>query len=193
MSLPHCDPLFTKFLAPWYSSGEKNRKQFDATRPDILTIKECIGVPVSELGILSSEGESEVKSRIEIMLNASRGDWPKFLKVSGEIDEIWVAKFDRYYNRKRVAELIARSDPTDFSNDYLVSVCEFGAVLGHVLISKQPRLVWLYDSPYWESSLLDTHTGSIIPPFHWAIKKLSGYGVDDGFTEKIEMCLQMLE
>lgn len=192
MPLPLCDTLFTTFLEPWYSPADRNRKTFSATRPDLLTDDSYLRAPLSELSVINSEGEAEARARIEEMLAACRGDWPGYLKVFGEIDEHWIEAFDDYYDRERVQDVIRRSDPKDFSNDYLVLVCEFGSALAHVLRNKEPRLGWVYDWPYWESSLVDPHTGSVIPPFHWAVKKISEYGLDDRFAEKIDMCVRVL-
>jgi len=33
----------------------------------------------------------------------------------------------------------------------------------------------------------------IIPPFHFAIKKMSEYGVDDGFAAKLSLLANLLE
>jgi hypothetical protein len=193
MELPHCDTLFAKYLEPWYSAGDHRRKKFEATRPDILTAECYAGRPLSEMSVIGEEGEREAKARVETMLEACRGDWPRYLKVLGEIDERWIAAFDEYHDRKRVADIIKRSDPKDFSNDYLILVCEFGAALGYVLRSKEPHLDWVFDWPYWESSLVDRRSGSIIPPFHWAVKKFSEYGLEDRFTEKVDMCVHVLK
>lgn len=193
MKLEHCDPLFTKFLSPWYSEADRKRKRFDATRPDVLTVGDYARVPLAELAVLRDDAARDVQMRIDRMLDACRGDWPTYLRVSGDLDEHWIDAFDEYYDRKRVGEVIARSDPADFSNDYLILVCEFGAAIAHVLRTKQPQLGWVYDWPYWESSLVDTRSGAVIPPFHWAVKKFSEYGVDDGFSAKIEMCIDLLE
>jgi hypothetical protein len=53
--------------------------------------------------------------------------------------------------------------------------------------------VWRLDWPYWDSCLFDPKTGTVIAVFHWAIKKLSEYGVDDGYAAKTKACLQFLE
>ncbi len=127
------------------------------------------------------------------MLDACIEDWPCYLTVFGSLDENWIDAFDRYYDRERIAGVIERSDPADYGNDYLILVCEFGAALAHVLQQKQPRLVWQHDWPYWESSLIDPQTGAVIPPFHWAVKKFSDYGVEDGFRAKIDLCVSTLE
>ena len=34
---------------------------------------------------------------------------------------------------------------------------------------------------------------SVVPVFHWAIKKFSTYGIDDGFADKPQVCVQMLQ
>lgn len=192
MPLPHCDALFAAFLDPWYSPSDRKRRHFEATRPDILTSDAYANVPLSELAILGEEGVRDASARIERMLEACRVDWPTYLKVSGDIDEHWIQAFDEHYDRRRVAAVIERSDPNDFSNDYLILICEFGAALGHVLCAKERRLGWVYDWPYWESSLVDTSTGSVIPPFHWAVKKFSEYGLKDDFTAKLDMCVHAL-
>ncbi|MDF3059295.1 MAG: hypothetical protein K0R17_3510 [Rariglobus sp.] len=194
MNIPENDPLFLRFLDPWYSEADRKRKNWDATRPDMLTISGYVGASPDDLQILVLEGQNESKARIERMLAACRSDWPTYLNLSGGIgiDLDWIDAFDAYYDRKKVSEIIDKSDPTDFSNDYLILVCEFGAALGHVLQRMEPRLNWVYDWPYWESSLVDTQTGTIIPTFHWAVKKFSDYGIDDGFAAKLEMCVSVL-
>jgi hypothetical protein len=127
------------------------------------------------------------------MRKAAEGDWPTFLQVREPMDVTWVESLDTHYDLTRVKELVGRSDPADFSNDYLVTVCEFGAVLGSVMRDSLPRLVWLPSWPYWESSIFDAKTGNVVPVFHWAIKKFSTYGIDDGFAEKLQVCVQMMQ
>jgi hypothetical protein len=53
-----------------------------------------------------------------------------------------------------------------------------------------PGLEWLGSAPYWESSLWYAPTGASIHPFHWAIKKMSSYGVDDGLRFKLLTALE---
>lgn len=193
MPLPHCDELFKKFLDPWYTEDDRARRLFEHTRPDIVTHEGYIGRTPNELAILNDEGRREVDARIERMWEACMEDWPTYLTVFGSLDEHWIDAFDRYYDSKRIADVIERADPADFSNVYLILVCEFGAAIAHVLRQKQPRLVWQHDWPYWESSLIDPQTGSVIPTFHWAVKKFSAYGVNDGFAAKIDLCVSTLE
>ena len=91
--------------------------------------------------------------RVERMLSAASTDWPRYLPVTGEIDLSWITAFDAYHDTDRISEIIARSAPEDFSNDYLVTCCEFGAALGHIMRVQQPRLFWLWEWPYWESAI----------------------------------------
>lgn len=190
--LPHCDDLFVRFFAPWYEQDALARRIFHATFPDMLQDDSFVGLSQTEASRVVEEFQPQVLSQIDGMLEAARGDWPTYLRVSGTIDSGWVDAFDRHYTRTKIRQTIERSDPADFGNDYLVICCEFGAVLGHVLQSLQPRLVWRLDFPYWDSCLLDPDTGYSIAAFHWAVKKMSEYGVDDGFAAKVQACLQEL-
>lgn len=152
-----------------------------------------LGKNSSESSSLKRTQQEEVSDRIDRMLEAARSDWSGYLFLTGEPDLRWIETFDEYYDRDQIQKLISRSDPRDFSNDYVVTCCEFGAVLGYVMTSLQPLLQWQYEWPYWESALFDPRSGNVIPPFHWAVKKMSEYGVDDGFGAKVELCLELLE
>jgi hypothetical protein len=126
------------------------------------------------------------------MVEAARGDWPGYLPVAGEPSLAWIEAFDDYWTATRVHALLGRSDPTNFANDLLVTSCEFGAVLGHVLREAVPRLDWLPDWPYWESGLLDVASGYRINVFHWAIKRFSEYGLEDGYGAKVGKCIELV-
>ena len=90
---------------------------------------------------------------------------------------------------QRIAVLIKASDPADFSNDYLVTVCEFGIVLG-CLFKQLNGFDWLYSEPYFHSFIDHKETGYGITVFDWAIKKFSEYGVDDGYVAKFHAALK---
>jgi hypothetical protein len=190
--LPDADAVFSRFFDPWYKDVDRRRKGFEHTRPDMVDLYRP-GLDVATLSLLKSETVAEVYRHMQVMLDAARQDWPQYLRVSGDLDESWIQKFDEYHTAERVAALIDRSDPKDFANDLVVMVCEFGAALGHVLHQLQPRLRWIPEWPYWESSLYDPITGNVIPPFHWAMKKFSADGVADGFVSKVRMCVELLD
>lgn len=193
MDLPSCDDLFLRFLDRWYSEEDRNRKGFKATRPDVSQVDSLVGLSQADASPLTDGGQDAVLTRIDRITEAARHDWPTYLSVVGAMDQTWIDAFDRHYDEENIAAVIARSDPEDFSNEYVILCCEFGGALGHVMRSLQPRLLWYLDWPYWESALLDSQSGTVVPVFHWAIKKMSGYGCDDGFVEKIHACLELLD
>ena len=103
------------------------------------TIAEWKGLSAEELARLSADGEAGVDKQIQSMVDAANEDWVEFLSVSHPITLDWIDAFDRYYTREEIAEVIDESDPSDYSNEYLVLCCEFGAVLGKCLIAPPGR------------------------------------------------------
>lgn len=191
--IPHSDDLFLRFFDRWYEDDDRQQKVFKTTRPDLLSNHAYVGSSRESISRLTDQSQAEVMHCIGRMTEAARNDWSCTLGLTGDMDLSWLEAVDEYYNPGRIAELITSSSPEDFSNDYIVTCCEFGALLAYVMKSLQPRLFWNLEWPYWESSLVDPVSGSVIPVFHWAIKKMSDYGWDDGFAEKVEMCLEMLD
>lgn len=188
MNLPDCDELLRTFFAPWYPGDRP-----DCTKGDMITSSDWIGLDAAEISPLNEHGQAIVIEQLKQMQQAATTDWPHFLTLSKEIDLSWVAAFDRYYDRSQIAKLIADSDPQEDGNDYMITCIEFGTVLGCVMQRLQPRLKWCPHIPYWESVIFDTVSGTAIPVVHWAIKKLSDYGCEDGFAEKVEACVSMLD
>ena len=184
VTLPGCDELFLRYFDRWYDEEDRRRKGFIATRPDMHT--------ANSLGPLSEMSQRDVLRRIEAMLEAARKDWPRYLQVSGDVDLRWITTFDCHYDPDCIEEVIRAFSPRRLQQS-LCRVFLFAAVLGHVMRCLQPRLIWCCEWPYWESALLDPQTGNLIPVFHWAVKKMSAYGWDDGFALKVEVCLQHLE
>jgi hypothetical protein len=190
--LPHCDNLFLRFFDPWHDDVSRQSRGFKTTFPDILQHKSFIGLSQEKASCIKEEMQHDVMQQIDRMADAARDDWPLFLSNTKDIDLNWIDGFDRHFNRDRIHEVIERSDPSDFSNDYIVICCEFGAALSYVLRNTLPRLIWRLNWPYWDSTLLDPKTGTAISVFHWAIKKMSEYGVDDGFAAKVKACVQFM-
>jgi hypothetical protein len=190
--LPHCDELFARFFKPWYSERDLKRRVYPATRPDLEVVYRP-GISATDVSPLVREGRERVQEAIGGMVEAVRCDWPEAFGVSEPLSLEWVAAFDGCHDRQEISRLIAESDPSDFANPYLVWCCEFGVAMGEVFLRLNPELEWLYDWPYWESAIFDSTIGARINVFHWAIKKMSEYGVDDGFAAKIMACLQDLK
>lgn len=184
--LPHCDTLFEKFFSPWYD--EENRPSM--TRPDMFQIAAYEGQPLNleEIQYLSEDYLNKQAEHINVtMVDAALDDFQHIIK-SDKLDLKALDAVDKYYDRAKIAELIKESDPGDFSNAYLVTVCEFGAMLGH-MFKQIDGFDWLYSHPYFHSIIVHKNTGFGITVFDWAIKKFSEYGVDDGFAAKFNAAL----
>lgn len=184
--LPHCDTLFEKFFSPWYDEEDRPKM----TRPDMFQIAAYEGQPLNldEIQYLSDDYVKELTEHINVtMVDAALNDFQHIIK-SDKLDMYVLDAVDKYYDRTKIAELIKESDPTDFSNSYVVTVCEFGVMLGH-LFRQIDGFDWLYSHPYFHSMIVHKDTGFGITVFDWAIKKFSEYGVDDGFVEKFNAAL----
>jgi len=134
--------------------------------------------------------EYQRKHLNETMVHAALEDF-KHITNSDQINLAALDAVDKYYDRTKIADLIKESDRTDFSNPYLVTVCEFGAMLGH-LFKQVDGFDWLYSHPYFHSIIVHSNTGFGITVFDWAVKKFSEYGVDDGFAAKFKMALEQV-
>jgi hypothetical protein len=189
--LPECDEVFKEFFDRWYSEDDRQRRRYTGTRPDAETWGRP-GSSVETLCELTDAGQREVAAQIDKMLESTAGDWPAFLNVSGDIDIAWVDEFDKHFDAAAVHALMNRSEPSEFSNEFLVLACEFGATLGHTLLSLAEGTAWLFDWPYWESAVYDPASGYRINVFHWAIKKFSDYGIEDGYRAKLLKCVELV-
>jgi hypothetical protein len=189
--LPDCDEIFAEYFDRWYSDDDRQRKPFTSTRPDIERHSNR-DASAADLSPLTEAGVQHAAGYVSSVYEAAVADWAEYLEVGGSPDLEWIAAFDAYWDRPTINELLERSNPAEFSNELLVICCEFGAVLGAVLRSRVPSLEWCYDWPYWESALHHPPTGYRVNVFHWAIKKFSEYGVDDGFESKVRACEQYL-
>ena len=160
------------------------------TRPDMYVINGFDGKPLdlAEIQYLPGDLLEYTKKQLQTMADAALADYQHIIK-SDKLDLTVLDAVDKYYDRKKIAAIIYKSDPADFSNDYLVEVCEFGATLGH-LFNQMEGYGWLYSHPYFHSIIVHKDTGFGITVFDWAIKKFSEYGVDDGFAAKFQMALE---
>ena len=190
-SLPGCDDLFQKYFDRWYEEADRQNKTFQSNIPDIETCAPP-GTKVENVTRFSEENREKIIIQVSKMVEAASKDWPNFLGESGHLDVDWIDAFDKHWDQARIANMLYTADPTDFSNPYLITCCEFGAAIGDVLLSLAPRCGWLADWPYWESAIYDPMSGKRINVFHWSIKKFSEYGVDDGFAAKLKACAAVI-
>ena len=179
--LPHCDELFVKYLGPWYDKDDRPKM----TRPDMYQIAAFEGQPLDldEIQYLTPEYLEDVKTLINDTMTRAVLEGFSFIHKADTIDFDILDAVDKYYDRTKISELIKESDPKDFSNPYLVTVCEFGVLLGQ-LFRQLDGYDWLYSHPYYHSIIVHKDTGFGITVFDWAVKKFSEYGVDDGFVAK---------
>ena len=185
-TLPDCDELFRRYFAPWYSEDDLSSHHFDATRPDMLQFIDHVGKPASALSPLRTEAQDRVIHHLVVtMTDAAVGDFGNLLGLSPPVNFGWIQMIDDYYNIDRIAELIAESDPSEDGNPYFITCIELGALIAKMIQSLVPDIEWMANSPYWESSLWHPASAHIIPPTHWAIKKFSDYGWEDGLVPKI--------
>jgi hypothetical protein len=184
--LPNCDTLFERFLSPWYPNDDRPKM----TRPDMYVISGFNGqhLDLDKIQYLPDDLLENSKRQVETMADAALNDYQHII-TSDKLDLNVLDAVDKYYDRKKIAEIIKKSDPKDFSNDYLIAVCEFGATLGQ-LFNEIEGYGWLYSHPYFHSIIVHKSTGFGITVFDWAVKKFSEYGVDDGFVAKFQMALE---
>ncbi len=187
--LEDCDPLFKKFLSPWYPEKERPKM----TRPDMYVIAGYEGQPLDLdlLQYLDKPTLAHTKAQIDKMIEAALADYQDIIK-SDQIDLILLGAVDKHFDKKKVIEIVRSSDPSDFSNLYLVNVCEFGATLG-CLFNQNHEFGWLYSYPYFHSIIVHKPTGFGITVFDWAVKKFSNYGIDDGYVAKYYAAIEGIQ
>ncbi|MCD0462005.1 hypothetical protein, partial [Roseiconus lacunae] len=124
-TIPHCDELFHRYFAPWYSDDDLASRGFDATRPDMLQFSVHVGKPASALSPLHDEDQERYIHHVSVtMTDAAVGDFGNLLELSSPVDFDWIQSIDDYYNVDRIAELIAESDPTKDGNSYFITCIE---------------------------------------------------------------------
>ena len=187
--LPHCDDLFKRYLSPWYPEDERP----SMTRPDMYVIAGFEGktLDLEEIQYLPQELLEQTKKQIEVITDAALQDY-QFIFQSDQLTLEVLDAVDKYYDRKHISEIIQESDPKDYANLFLVSVCEFGATLGH-LFNDIEGFGWLYSYPYFHSIIVHKETGFGITVFDWGVKKFSESGVDDGFVAKLHAAIEGVE
>lgn len=149
--LPHCDELFVKCLSPWYDEEDKPQ----TTRPVMYQLAVFASIPLNldEIQYLTPEYLEKVETLLnKTMPKAALEDFA-FIYKSDTIDFELLDTVDKYYDRTKIAALIKDSDPKDFSNPYLITLCEFGVLLEQ-LFRKLVGYDWLYSHPYYHSILV---------------------------------------
>jgi hypothetical protein len=183
------EKIFDKYFLPWYNNKDKIDLKI---KPDMYKAIDA-GTKISDINVITEEGISKVGAHIAAMISASQEDWGSYLEIKNKIGLEELDQFDNYYSKSKVIQLIKKSNPDDFSNEFLIICCEFGSIIGEILISLNNDLQWYYNQPYWESMIYHEKTGYMIPVYSWAIKKFSDYGIDDGCCSKIIKCIEIIK
>ena len=178
--LPDCNDLYVKYVHKWDNNPEH---KILIVKPDMVQSFNP-DTDFSSLVDSTDEGYVQIKQQIETMISASRQDLQEIAKFN-DFNLETIDKLDKAIDRQYIKGIIDASDVNDDGNQYLISIIEFGCALAETMENEIGGFVWVYDYPYWESTLVHKKTGFEIPVFHWAIKKYSDYGVDDGFKDKI--------
>jgi len=184
--IPDANVLFKKFFSAWYPEDERPVMP----RPDMYQIEAYKGEPLDleKIQYLKPGYLAEVKELVDITIpDAALNDFQHIIKASS-LDLNVLDAVDKFYDRAKISALINESDPKDFSNSYLVTVCEFGAMLGY-LFNQLEGFGWLYSYPYFNSIIVHRKSGFAITVFDWAVKKFSEYGVEDGFVAKFHAAI----
>jgi hypothetical protein len=185
------DDLFITYFGPWYGDSLPPDAQLQAL-PDVEQIELPEGVHISTLQPLPNEIQVKVARQLNSMKEAAEQDWPKSLDLSGDYSDEWLAAFQKHYNGEALRELLQRSAPNNFTNPFLIMCCELGACLGETLKRQRPELQWLYEFPYWDSSLFDLNSMTRINVFHWAVRAMSSEWENQSLPDKVKACLEFM-
>lgn len=146
---------------------------------------------IDKIQYLSPGGLEKIKETFSIMRKSYVGDFSEFVSFK-EFNLDIIDVIDKSFGKKEIKELIEKSNPTEFSNPYLVTVCEFGLALGDLFVNTG-KFQWLYSYPYFHSIVVNPETGSAITVFDWAVKKFSSYGMNDGYKWKFLKVMELIE
>jgi hypothetical protein len=187
--LPDCDTLFQKFMSPCYPENERPTM----TRPDMFIIERPSEESFSfeTFQYLPDDILRDTIDLLRKLANAALEDYQHIIP-SNNLNLNVVDAVDKHFDRVRISALIKQSDPKDHMNEYLGSVCEFGAMLGY-LFNQEKGFEWLCSDPYFDSVIIHPGSGYVITVFDWAVKKFSEYGVDDGFVAKYHMAVATIK
>jgi hypothetical protein len=180
--LPHSNTLFKRYFDRWYNKED----QRGIPRPDMFTIAAYSDTPldIDSLQYLTSEWLDRIKKQVAGMIEAAKNDF-QFIISFDDFSINILDEIDKHYSRRIVTQLIKESDPSEYSNKYLVTVCMFGSMIGE-LFSRHENFKWLYSYPYFNSIIVYSEKGLGIPVYDWAVKKFSSYGINDGFAAKFQ-------
>ena len=144
-------------------------------------IPDLIGRSASDISRFPRSDQNDIIHQISVLRHDSAIS--NFsCKLDLEIESNWngLDRIDEYFDQSKISELIDSSDDSDSTNAYLITCIELGSIIGNNLVNADENFEWLAELPYWETAIWHPPSGKMIPPVHFAIKKLSSYGWADG-------------
>lgn len=169
--LPSSQTLYSVYFAPWFPPEDPRAPRL---RDDVEQIELPPGEHIRSLCPLTGEGRTRVEAQLDRADQAARADLGALLERAGDPDFTWLDQLEAVATPERLQTWIKGSDPAKPDNTYLLVCCETGALIASVLRREYPALRWLPDFPYFESTLFDLNSLTLLPVFHWALKTLSG-------------------
>ncbi|MGE0325495.1 MAG: hypothetical protein AB7K71_13265 [Polyangiaceae bacterium] len=160
------DELFKEYFWRWYKPLEREVRGREALGDDVEPLA---GSGESRL---PAHVRGSVLRQLARMTDAARQDQARFLPPKGDLGLEWLRAFEEHYSVREAQNLIVAADAKNSTNDFVVLVCELGAVVG-ALLAQADSLEWVPEAPYWESYLVDREHAVSVRPFAAALRFLS--------------------
>jgi hypothetical protein len=172
VELPDAETVYHHFFGPWFPPEDPRTPML---RSDLEQVELEAGQHIRVLSPLTDEGRGKIESQLDRTTRAALQDIPTILRRDANTpDRAMLAELEAYLTPEKLQDLMRTSNPEKMDNPFLILCCETGALIAEVLQKEWPRLQWIGDFPYFESSLFDLNTKVMIPTFHWAVKLMSG-------------------
>lgn len=181
--------LFTRYLRSAYPQNWER-----GVLADVITMYPRNGISAAELSELDEMDQEAVINQLDTMRKVGLQELTDHTGLNFTCTANAIEQIDQWYDEIHVNDLIDHStcDATGVTDVFIRSV-EIGALLGQWFIEQGQAFAWLPTIPYWESPFYHRKTGSIVPVLHWAVKKFTSYGIEDGLLAKCQACVQRLE
>lgn len=160
--------LYTRFFASLISEEVLQRRPFPLLYPDAFDFHTKLRTLIRDESALCAERDkkSEFAAQAWSDLNRVFG-----ICSTGEIRD--VDAIDTAFQRQLLEKVVRRSEPGDQESEYCSLVCEFGALIGDLIVHSDDRCEWFFCWPIWDSCVRREDLDRFFPVFHWCIKRFS--------------------
>ncbi|MEZ4231359.1 MAG: hypothetical protein R3B89_19440 [Polyangiaceae bacterium] len=160
------EELFKEFFWRWYKPLEREVRGRETLGADVEPLQ---GSAASRL---PEYVRGNVLRQLDRMVDAARQDQARFLPPDGDLGLEWLRAFEENYSVREAQNLVVAVNAEQATNDFVVLVCELGAVVG-ALLNRTEGLEWVPEAPYWESYLVDRERQLVLRPFVAALRFMS--------------------